>query len=676
MIDKGYLLGERYRILDTLGEGGMANVYLAEDIILQQKVAVKMLRMDLLKDKQTLLRFKREALATSALSHPNIVSVLDVSTDDGQPYIVMEYVDGPDLKDYIKAHSPLPIHEVIRIMDQILSAVGLAHRHNVIHRDLKPQNILMDQRGNIKIADFGIAVALNQSSVTQTNSVMGSVHYMSPEQTRGGMATKQSDIYSLGIILYELLTGQVPFAGDTAMAVALKHAQEAIPSIRKNHPNVPQALENVVLKATSKEPQDRYNSAEEMREDLDSSLDPARANEPTFVPPHLINNDETIILPGFKADKADPANSEQASTNEETADDTVQPTNQPTRRQRFISSLKRHKWWWLFTAIIGVLIVAIMAFALSEDRNDWAQVPDVANMTETAASAQLEKAGFTIGRIRAKHSSKIKKGRVIKTQPAAGEAASKGKSVDLIISSGPVKVTMPDVVDMQYQPAKRKLAKVGLKVKRKNIYSDSIDSGIVISQSVTSDKKVAKGTVITLKVSKGQEEDPEENMVTLKDLTNYSQKSAQDYADENDLNLVVKKDYSDSVEKGLVISMDPGAGTHVQKGSTLTITVSKGAEKTSKTITKNFTVTYDDPDDNSSSSSSSTSSSSSSSTSQGNHVQIYIEDENHSIDNIYRDLYIKKDTDFSIPLTLKDGQSGRIKVVRDGKTVMNEKVSN
>lgn len=233
MIDKGYLLGERYRILDTLGEGGMANVYLAEDIILQRKVAVKVLRLDLQKEPQIEARFQREALATSELSHPNIVSVLDVGNDQGLPYMVMEYVNGPDLKDYIHDNSPLDLHEVIRIMDQILSAVALAHKHNVIHRDLKPQNILMDKRGNVKIADFGIAVALNQSSITQTNSVIGSVHYMSPEQTRGGLVTKQSDIYSLGIILYELITGKVPFNGDTPVAIALKHAQESIPSIRK-----------------------------------------------------------------------------------------------------------------------------------------------------------------------------------------------------------------------------------------------------------------------------------------------------------------------------------------------------------------------------------------------------------------------------------------------------------
>ncbi|MBA1392719.1 Stk1 family PASTA domain-containing Ser/Thr kinase, partial [Lactobacillus sp. XV13L] len=301
MITKGYLLGDRYRIIDTLGEGGMSNVYLADDIILARKVAVKILRLDLQKEPQTLARFQREALATSELSHPNIVMVLDVDNDHGVPYMVMEYVDGPDLKDYIRQNAPLALHRVIRIMDQILSAMTLAHKHNVIHRDLKPQNILMDKHGNIKIADFGIAVALNQNSITQTNSALGSVHYMSPEQTRGGLVTKQSDIYSLGIILYELITGSVPFNGDSAVAIALKHAQEPIPSIREKDAEVPQALENVVLRATAKNPRNRYESTSDMQPDLDTSLSPERANEPAFMASGDLNDDETIILPNFKS---------------------------------------------------------------------------------------------------------------------------------------------------------------------------------------------------------------------------------------------------------------------------------------------------------------------------------------------------------------------------------------
>lgn len=670
MIDKGYLLGERYRIIDTLGEGGMANVYLAEDIILQRKVAVKILRLDLQNEPQTQARFQREALATSELSHPNIVSVLDVGTDHGLPYMVMEYVDGPDLKEYIRQNAPLDLHEVIRIMDQILSAVALAHKHNVIHRDLKPQNILMDKRGNIKIADFGIAVALNQSSVTQTNSVMGSVHYMSPEQTRGGLVTKQSDIYSLGIILYELITGTVPFNGDTPVSIALKHAQEPIPSIRKKDQSVPQALENVVLKATAKDPRDRYATAQAMQADLDSSLDPERADEPVFVPNHGNNNDKTIVLPGFKA----PEKEQTVESEEE---------NKPDKKEKkkdFWQNVKSHKWWWIFSVIAAGLIIFIMIFALSGNNNKPRQVhiPDVTNITEKRAEKRLEAAGLQVGKVIRRQSDDIKKGHVIGTKPAAGNRVDQGKAIILIVSSGTSMVKVPDVVGDNYDEAAEKLENQGFDVVREDQYSNKMAKGNIISQSIAAGVEVKPTqTTITLVVSRGKQIKPKINTVTLKDLHNYSLKSAQDYAKEHGLTLQINQEYSDEVERGLVISMQPKAGTKVDRGSTVTIKVSRGPkEEKDTTVTKTFTVNYvgsdlkkdnkfdgksgeiDTKEDNS----------------KGDHVQIYIKDDDHSLSNIYRDLYIKRDMSFSIPFSIKDG-NGQLRVVRNGETVLNEKVT-
>lgn len=673
MIDKGYLLGERYRIIDTLGEGGMANVYLAEDIILQRKVAVKILRLDLQNEPQTQARFQREALATSELSHPNIVSVLDVGTDHGLPYMVMEYVDGPDLKDYIRENSPLDLREVIQIMDQILSAVALAHKHNVIHRDLKPQNILMDKRGNIKIADFGIAVALNQSSITQTNSVMGSVHYMSPEQTRGGLVTKQSDIYSLGIILYELITGTVPFNGNTPVSIALKHAQEPIPSIRKKDRSVPQALENVVLKATAKDPRDRYPSAQAMKADLDSSLDPARADEPVFVPTHGNNDDKTIVLPGFKPQK-DPA--------PETEKEEV-VSNEKEDKPSFWQNVKKHKWWWIFSIIAAGLIIFIMIFALSGNSNKPTQVniPDVTNVAEKEAESRLKAAGLQVGRIIRRQSDDVKKGYVIATKPTAGNSVNKGNSVNLIVSSGSSMVKVPDVVGDRYDEAAEKLENMGFDVIREDQYSNKVPPNDIISQSIAADVEVKPTqTSITLVVSKGKSARPKNNTVTLKDLRNYSLKSAQDYAKENNLTLQINQEYSDDVEKGLVISMDPGPDTKVDKGSTVTIKVSKGPkEEKDTTITKTFTVNYvgdnlnkGEKTDNEKENSSETSSEVSES--KGDHVQIYIKDDDHSLSNIYRDLYIKRDMSFSIPFSLKNG-NGELRVVRNGDTILNEKVT-
>ena len=670
MIDKGYLLGERYRIIDTLGEGGMANVYLAEDIILQRKVAVKILRLDLQNEPQTQARFQREALATSELSHPNIVSVLDVGTDHGLPYMVMEYVDGPDLKEYIRQNAPLDLHEVIRIMDQILSAVALAHKHNVIHRDLKPQNILMDKRGNIKIADFGIAVALNHSSVTQTNSVMGSVHYMSPEQTRGGLVTKQSDIYSLGIILYELITGTVPFNGDTPVSIALKHAQEPIPSIRKKDQSVPQALENVVLKATAKDPRDRYATAQAMQADLDSSLDPERADEPVFVPNHGNNNDKTIVLPGFKA----PEKEQTVESEEE---------NKPDKKEKkkdFWQNVKSHKWWWIFSVIAAGLIIFIMIFALSGNNNKPRQVhiPDVTNITEKRAEKRLEAAGLQVGKVIRRQSDDIKKGHVIGTKPAAGNSVDQGKAIILIVSSGTSMVKVPDVVGDNYDEAAEKLENQGFDVVREDQYSNKMAKGNIISQSIAAGVEVKPTqTTITLVVSLGKQIKPKINTVTLKDLHNYSLKSAQDYAKEHGLTLQINQEYSDEVERGLVISMQPEAGTKVDRGSTVTIKVSRGPkEEKDTTVTKTFTVNYvgsdlkkDDKSDGKSGETDTKEDNS-----KGDHVQIYIKDDDHSLSNIYRDLYIKRDMSFSIPFSIKDG-NGQLRVVRNGETVLNEKVT-
>ena len=658
MINKGYLLGDRYRIIDTLGEGGMANVYLAEDIILQRKVAVKILRLDLQKEPQTLARFQREALATSELSHPNIVMVLDVGTDHGLPYMVMEYVDGPDLKEYIRANSPLNLGNIIKIMDQILSAMSLAHKHNVIHRDLKPQNILMDKHGNIKIADFGIAVALNQNSVTQTNSAIGSVHYMSPEQTRGGLVTKQSDIYSLGIILYELITGNVPFNGDSAVSIALKHAQEPIPSIRKQDPNIPQPLENVVLKATAKDPRDRYNSAKEMKDDLDTSLEPGRANEPVFKPTHGNNDDETIILPNFKPNRVVEKTDAENRTQDKTAD-------YHKNRSSFTQALRKYKWWWLFVGFAAILIIGLMFFVLNNNKNSDIRIPDVTNLSEKKARNKLESVGLKVGKIKHRNSDSIDRGKVIETAPVAGSEIKRGRYIDLYISDGAGMVQVPDVTGDEYGIAVQKLEKLGFEVIRENQFSSSVPPDHVISQSVAADVEVKpEQTTITLVISKGKNPRSKHHMIKLPDLKDYSLKQAQEFAHKHGLTLQVSSAYSSKVKKGMIISMSPAAGTQVPRGSTISVNVSEGAKKERNlTAIKNFTVSYEDNDEDDSDNK------------RGNHVQIYIADDNHSIDNIYRDLYIKKDMNFSIPFELRDGP-GQLKVVRDGQVILNEKVKN
>ena len=279
MIAKGSKINDRYQIIKTLGEGGMANVYLAHDTILDRNVAVKVLRGDLATDEKFVRRFQREALSASSLSHPNIVEMYDVGEDDGQYYIVMEFVDGKTLKQVLKQRGHLSVTEVIDIMLQLTDGMAHAHDAYIIHRDIKPQNIMILSNGMIKITDFGVATALNSTQLTQTNSVMGTVHYLPPEQAQGKGSTIRSDIYSMGIMMYELLSGLVPYKGDNAVEIALKHLKEPLPSIRKVSSSIPQSIENVIIRATAKNPKNRYADAREMYEDLKTALDDSRKDE-------------------------------------------------------------------------------------------------------------------------------------------------------------------------------------------------------------------------------------------------------------------------------------------------------------------------------------------------------------------------------------------------------------
>lgn len=282
MISKGQKINDRYEIVKTIGEGGMANVYLAYDTILDRNVAVKVLRGDLANDEKFVRRFQREALSASSLSHPNIVEVYDVGEDDGKYYIVMEYIEGKHLKTILKKRGKLTVTEVVDIMLQITEGMAHAHDSYIIHRDIKPQNIMILDNGVVKITDFGIATALNSTQLTQTNSVMGTVHYLPPEQANGKGATIRSDVYSMGILMYELLCGKLPFRGDNAVEIALKHLKEPVPPIREEMPDIPQSIENIIIKATAKNPKNRYSDAREMNEDLKTALDSSREDEPIY----------------------------------------------------------------------------------------------------------------------------------------------------------------------------------------------------------------------------------------------------------------------------------------------------------------------------------------------------------------------------------------------------------
>lgn len=569
----------RYLILGNIGSGGMANVFLARDLILDREVAIKVLRYDFLNDQSAIRRFQREMLASTELVHPNIVTVYDAGQEGETQFLVMEYVKGMDLKRYIQTQYPIPYGRIVDIMQQILSAVALAHQHRIIHRDLKPQNILIDESGTVKITDFGIAVALSETSITQTNSMLGSVHYLSPEQARGSMATNQSDIYAIGIILYEMLTGKVPFDGESAVTIALKHFQEEIPSVRLYDRHVPQSLENVVLKATAKDPIDRYQSAEEMSADLATALDPSRLNEPAWHPANHV--EETKVLPNLTEQMPTVAPVEEIVTKpEKETEEKPVPSKKKAKDQKPKSKKKL-----LFLGIAAVLVIGIatIAFSVLGGGKNEISVPDVSNLSESAARSKLQEAGLkAAGQTEEITSDKIPEGKVVKTNPEAKAIVQKGREVVLYISTGGRKIKMKDYTDMEYKEAVEALVKLDFKeskIKKKEEYSDTVEKGKIISQTPEANSEVTPDkTSVKFVVSKGAKPIKISDYVgmtineALLDLANNGINESQ-----------VKQTQQESdKEAGTILSQTPSAGSSVTPSNTIiNFVVSSGPNEVS-----------------------------------------------------------------------------------------------
>ncbi|MDT2709364.1 Stk1 family PASTA domain-containing Ser/Thr kinase [Enterococcus gallinarum] len=570
MIEIGKKLNGRYKIIGNIGSGGMANVFLAHDLILDREVAVKVLRFDFQNDKNAIRRFQREALAATELVHPNIVTVYDVGEEDGMQFLVMEYVKGMDLKRYIQTHYPVPYLQIVDIVQQILSAVALAHQHRIIHRDLKPQNILINEEGVVKITDFGIAIALSETSITQTNSMLGSVHYLSPEQARGSMATNQSDIYAIGIILYEMLTGKVPFDGESAVTIALKHFQDEIPSIRIYDKNVPQSLENVVLKATAKEQADRYKTADEMREDLSTALSPERLNEPRWEPHAL--NDETRALTPITDEMIAEQPAEPAVTEPEVEETADQKQEKPKK--------KRKKWWLILPILVIVALLVIGGYFVFGGGRGDVEIPKVSGDTETVAREKLEAAGLKVAdETEEIADDEIEEGNVVKTDPQEGTEVKKNSEITLYISSGTEKITLKNYEEKNFEDVKAELIKLGfsedqIKVETKS--SDAIGEGLIISQSPDVGEKVSpKEDDITFVVSTGPES------FAMEDY--YGQRIEDVRAALTSKGVPTENIYEQSAPSdepvGTVINQAPGAGESVITSQTvITLTVSSGQE--------------------------------------------------------------------------------------------------
>ena len=632
MLEAGRTLNGRYKIQSLIGTGGMAAVYLAKDLILDRLVAIKVLRLDFRQNDDAMRRFRREALSATQLTHPNIVGVYDVGQSQEMNYIVMEYVEGTDLKDYVRQKGALHPIEAVRIMMQIVSAIAAAHQNRIIHRDIKPQNILIDKEGNVKITDFGIAVALSDTSLAQTNTVLGSVHYLSPEQARGGMATIQTDIYALGIVLYELLTGKVPFDGESAVSIALKHFQEPLPTIVNPIAMVPQSLENIVLKATAKDPMHRYRSCYEMFQDLKTCLDSTRLYEKKFVPASF--SGETKVLTPINTQKVKPIQTSKEIPVVEMDEE------KPVKKKR--------KWPWVFLLLL-ISIIGIMVLVFLQSSPKEVQVPDVTNLTEAVAKTKLADAKLNVTDVIQVKSDEIESGKVIETNPKAGSTVKEKSKITIKVSSGKEAITMKDYRNKNYEAARDELKKLGFTVEKQEENSDSVESGKVISQSIAPNQKVeGKNPVITLVVSKG------ESAIKMANLTGYTRAGAIEYANSNNLTLTITEEENEATVD-TVIRQSIREGAEVKKGTALTIVLSKG--KKEHTVTKQIVIPYHKNTQNNGQKA-------------VNKITIYIEDSKNKISNVYNTLEIKEDTTLNLTFSLSNSQPiGKYRIVSDGKEV-------
>ena len=562
---KGQKINNRYEIIRNIGEGGMANVYLAYDIILNRNVAVKVLRGDLADDEKFVRRFQREANSASSLHHPNIVEMYDVGEDEGKYYIVMEYLDGRTLKSLVKRRGALTVLEVIDIMTQLTSAIACAHDKYIIHRDIKPQNVMILEDGKVKITDFGIAMALNSQDLTQTNSVMGSVHYLAPEQASGGASTIKCDIYSLGILMFELLTGKVPFKGENAVEIAIKHMKDPIPSVRSFNEEIPQSIENIVLRACAKNPKNRYDSVNEMYNDIVHSLDDEHRSDQRLIykyPEH--DNDETKQV-------KDIPNDIKHTLVEEPKEELEEVKNSKTLNIAIIVS-----------SIILFVLLAVLCFIIviypkiSEPKE--AQMPDVSGMTIQEAEMTLKNAGFEVkSEYRYDYSSTIEEDHIIKTNPEKGVSKKVGTEVTLYVSSGKKTVTVENYVGKTYFEVKAALEakKIYVTVEEQTVEDKTkYKENEIIEQSVEPGTELREGEQIILFIP---------NIVSnYPDFTkgSWNINKIREFCTEYKLILNTLEEVRTDVAPGTIISVNKTPEDRIVEGITLIVTIAKAPEST------------------------------------------------------------------------------------------------
>lgn len=571
MIAKGQKISDRYQIIKSIGEGGMANVYLAYDTILERNVAVKVLRGDLANDEKFVRRFQREALQASSLSHPNIVEVYDVGEDNGEYYIVMEYVEGKHLKGLLKKRGKLTIPEVVDIMIQVTSGLTVAHDSYIIHRDIKPQNIMILDNGLVKLTDFGIALAMNSTQLTQTNSVMGSVHYLPPEGASGKGATLQSDIYSLGILMYELLTGKLPFRGETAVEIALKQLKEPMPSIRKEIPDIPQSIENIILRATAKNPKNRYADARGMHDDLLTCLDESRKNEIKISLKY-----PEIDLDDGKMLKLKNENLTKKESDEIIAKRITQKDINKNQNKSIVILLS------IFTGIV-VLITSIVVLLPKLTKKAQVTVPDVSNMTVVKATKVLKDEGFTISETQIEEDDvKVEKGNVITTIPSPGTVHKKGYEIQLKVSTGNKSIEIEDYTGKNYLEVKGKLEAYGINViiKKTEMEVDTdedYETNIIMDQSVKKGQYLTSGDSIELFIPdiKNLYPDFTDGTYSVSDIIDFANeyKLKLKFIDKDSKTISITSENANEYADYKILTQNRAAGTKVTENASFTIKI-------------------------------------------------------------------------------------------------------
>ncbi|MGN0269441.1 MAG: Stk1 family PASTA domain-containing Ser/Thr kinase [Candidatus Weimeria sp.] len=580
MLSNGTFLGNRYEIIEKIGSGGMSDIYRAKDHSLGRDVAIKVLKSDFAQDSSFVTKFRAEAQSAAALEHPNIVNIYDVGSEDGLYYIVMEYIEGITLKQYIAKKGRLGYNEALSIAIQMARGIEAAHNKGIVHQDIKPQNIIISKEGKVKVTDFGIARAANSNTIHAGS--MGSVHYVSPEQARNGFVSYASDIYSLGIVMYEMVTGRVPFDGDTPVAIAIQHIQSQMTPPEEIVPGLPIAVSRIIEKCTMKSPERRYASASELLVDLKRAM--VNPDEDFVVIPNGASDlDKTRVISKseqdeikrrsfFKEDDTDPV----PETDRDSENNDDAPVN--SRMDKAVTIMG------IAAAVVIVIIILFFVGSIfdifhfggksksdSSTEKTVVEVPDLEGFSVSQAKAALKEKGLEFAKAGEESSDDVDKGDITRTDPEAGTKVEPGSTVQVYISSGKGDISVPSVIGDSEEEAKAKLEAAGFDVETRSDYSDSVEKGKVMIQTPEADTKGKEGDTVTITISLGTE------TIDVPDVTNKSQSAAQSTLENSGLSAgSISEEPSDTVKKGNVISSNPAAGTKVNKGAKVNLVISTG----------------------------------------------------------------------------------------------------